>query len=395
MDEPLQDVVINTHERRGFCLVLHDTDVSRSDSQGDVQSWRESSSSSLGDVGVCGGPGLGLSIKPLKGRSGGRGLLVTSQGTERGRYMGLFRKPAKSTDQPDEAMPFFSAPEANALRELVRRAFAERGMEVVVHPDHAVDDRGRQFGFWNLGAQCADAPPGRWPGLVADHLHRVLASSDTSDPFDSLSADEATTRTYARLHPVDGVPTLEPYPHREFVPGVVEMLALDLPEAVAYYSHENSEALGGWEALRAAGIRNLKALPVEQLELIDAPGGGSFTVLLGNSVHTASRALLLPELAAELRAEPPPEHGWLMSVPNRQQVIWHVVRDISVINVVNAMAQFTALGHSDAPGPVSPHLYWWNGSAYEQLTQFDDGGRLAIHPSPGFTDILNDFASAE
>lgn len=46
--------------------------------------------------------------------------------------------------------------------------------------------------------------------------------------------------------------------------------------------------------LGAQGIANLRGLEVEQLETLPAPGGGSFIVLLGESVHTASRALLFP-----------------------------------------------------------------------------------------------------
>lgn len=303
--------------------------------------------------------------------------------------MGLFKKRSVEPEQPDVALGFLSVAEANDFRSLTGEVFAELGLEVTIHPDHAVDDSGRQFGFWNVAAQCAEARRSRWRGIIRDHVQRVLASMDAPSPFEDLDPADAVRQTYARLYAEDDLPEPDHYPHREFVPGVIEMLALDLPETVAFFDHDNATEFGGWEALRSHGVANLQALPVERLETLDAPGGGRFTALLGDSVFTGSRALLLPGLATQLAGEDVPELGWLMSVPNRHQVVWHLIRDSSVINALDGMARFTALGYSDAPGPVSPHVYWWNGSGYEQLTEIDESGAITIHVGPAFTEVLN------
>ena len=301
--------------------------------------------------------------------------------------MGLFG--ARGQAGPaDEALPFLTVEQADDFRLLFGTALRERGLEVQMHPGHAVDAADRQFGLWNLAAQCADARRRQWPRLVAEHVDRVLASFDEPDPFDGLSEDEVRRQTYARLSAEDGLPPLDGFPHREFVPGVVEMLALDLPETIAMYNHEHAARLGGWEALRAHGVRNLDSLPVEQLQTVDLPDGGTFQVLVGDSVHTASRVLLLPGLAATLGGQEDRGHGWLMSIPNRHQAAWHMISDATVIPAVQAMAHFARLGHADAPSPISPHVFWWNGSGYEQLTQVDDE-TLSIHASPAFTDVLN------
>ena len=304
--------------------------------------------------------------------------------------VGLFKKKVPEAPAiPDEALTFLSVAAANEFRKLVREAFAELGIEAVMHPDHAVDDTGRQFGFWNVAAQCAVEDRSEWPNTIRNHVGRVLADMDGPDPFHQLDPADAAQRTYARIYASDSFPSLDAYPHREFVPGVVEVLALDLPESVAFYRHQDANSLGGWQALQAAGIANLQSLPVDELEALDVPGGGRFHALIGDSVYTASQALLLPGLAAQLSGEKVSDFGWLMSVPNRHQLTWHMIHDGTVINVINGMARFTLLGHSDAPGPVSPHVYWWNGSAYEQLTEIDDAGTLSIHPSPEFTEVLN------
>ena len=81
-----------------------------------------------------------------------------------------------------------------------------------------------------------------------------------------------------------------------------------------------------------------------------SPEPGSFTALLGESVYTASRALLLPDLASELMGKRVrDEFGWLMSVPNRHQVVWHIIDDATVVAAVNGRARFTAMGYSDSP----------------------------------------------
>lgn len=77
-----------------------------------------------------------------------------------------------------------------------------------------------------------------------------------------------------------------------------------------------------------------------------------------------------------------------MSVPNRHQVVWHIIEDATVVAAVNGMARFAAMGYSDSPGPVSPHVFWWNGTGYEQLTQVSGDGGLTVRVSPGFQAVL-------
>ncbi len=84
-----------------------------------------------------------------------------------------------------------------------------------------------------------------------------------------------------------------------------------------------------------------------------------------------------------------------MSIPNRHQVTWHMIRDASVIPVVSAMAHFAALGHADAPSPLSPHVYWWDGTGYQQLTQVDAEGTRSVHAGPEFTEMLNEVVGEE
>ncbi|MHC6229430.1 hypothetical protein ACX5I6_06785 [Arthrobacter sp. MMS24-T111] len=303
--------------------------------------------------------------------------------------MGIFKRKSPQAETNDSDLTFFTCSKAAEFRAIAREVFAEMGLEVQVHPGHAVDDSGREFGFWNVAACCNAQPQSKWRGVIRDHLQRVLASFQALDPFDVMAPPDISRRTFARLYDEASIPGIHRYPYREVAPGIVEMLALDLPETVAVFNHDNANKFGGWEALRRQGMGNLRGLEPEQLETLPAPGGGTFNALLGESVYTASRALLLPDLATDLTGQGVQEDfGWLMSVPNRHQVVWHIIEDATVISVLNGMARFTAMGYADAPGSVSPHVFWWNGTSYEQLTHVREDGGLEIIVSPAFQDVL-------
>lgn len=304
--------------------------------------------------------------------------------------MGIFKRKSPEAETADSDLTFFTYSKANEFRAIAREVFAQMGLEVHVHPGHAVDDSGREFGFWNVGAICYEQPQSKWRGVIGEHLQRVLASFETPDPFAVVAPQEVLKRTFARLYDEASIPGIDSYPHREFAPGIVEMLALDLPDTVAVFNHDHANKFGGWQALQRQGIENLRRLEIEQLETLPAPGGGTFNALLGESVYTASRALLLPGLATELTGlRVREEFGWLMSVPNRHQVVWHIIEDAAVVAALNGMARFTALGYSDAPGSVSPHVFWWNGTGYEQLTHVREDGTLTLRVSSAFQAVLN------
>lgn len=302
--------------------------------------------------------------------------------------MGIFKRKSPEAETADSDLTFFTCSKANEFRAIAREVFAEMGLEVQVRPGHAVDDSGREFGFWNVGAACYEQPQSKWRGVIREHLQRVLASFEAPDPFDVLASQDVSRRTFARLYDEASIPGIDGYPRRELAPGIVEMLALDLPDTVAVFNYDNANKFGGWEALHRQGIENLRGLEIEHLETLPAPGGGTFNALLGESVYTASRALLLPDLATEVTGQRVREEfGWLMS--DRHQVVWHIIEDATVVAALNGMARFTAMGYADAPGSVSPHVFWWNGTSYEQLTHVRDDGALTLRVSPAFQAVLN------
>lgn len=295
----------------------------------------------------------------------------------------------------DAVFAFMTAADAGRVRSLVREAFAEHGLEVSVLGDHVQDSSGRGFGLRNVMSSCHADERGRaaWPAVVRDHVRKVLASTAVPAPdlFAALTAGEAARRTYARLYEAASVPDLAERPYREFAPGLVEMLALDLPEAVSAYPRGAVDRLGGWAALHSRGMANLAGDRDDErvLQQVNGPQGGRFHLLVGSSAYTASQALRMPGLAAELAGEEPGEFGWVLSVPNRNQLAWHMIRNADAVMAIHAMAIFARLGYSDWPGPLSPHVYWWDGSGYQQLTEEGSGeGAVMVVASAEFAAVL-------
>ncbi len=253
--------------------------------------------------------------------------------------------------EADADLPFLTAEQAQHVRALVSGSFAERGLEVTVFGDYVQDSSERQFGLWNVAAACHndDGGPKAWPLVVGDHVRRIVAAMDAPDPFESMTDEQLLAGTYLRLYEQQSVPQPDQYPHSQFAPGLLEMLALDLPDSVAAMTREVVTRLGGYAALRERGLEQLRAVPIDAHEVLDGPGGGRFHAGLGDSVYTGSLALILPEVAHRLTGRTAGQHGWLLSVPNRHQVVWHHIEDAGVIGALEGMATFARLGLRTAP----------------------------------------------
>lgn len=306
--------------------------------------------------------------------------------------MGLFdrRKRSVQAAPPDAALEVLDQEQAARLRVLVREAFARRGVEVTVLPDHARDDAGREFGLWNLAALCAGARRERdWPAIVDDHVDRVLRVMDAPDPVETMSQEQALAAVFLRLYGADGVPDgMRGAYAEELAPELLALLTVDLPESVAVLRDEDVDRLGGRERLREAGLRNLAAVQDLEHEVLERADGARLDVVTGDSFFTASLAILLPELVRRTTGETDLDDGVLVCVPFRHQVAFSVVRDASVIPTLSAMASFALGSYQEAPGPVSPWVYWWRGGTWTQLSGSDDDGALAIRVPPELQDVL-------
>lgn len=295
--------------------------------------------------------------------------------------MGLFRR-KRPPDPPDQALTFMPEPQANLLRTLVREVFAETGREVVVYADHVVDDSGGQFGLWNLAALCASEPPSQWRRIVEGHVRRITAEQPD---LDDLSDDEFRSALYLRLVEAGSLPDRGFYPYaRDIGESLVELLSVDLPEMITTPPQEALAKRGDIEQLKAQGLANLRNVlsqPEVEVKHIQERGSGRFAVATGESFFTASLSLILPEAMAHFTDERDLGRGVLLVVPFRHQLAYHVIDGTEGAAALNNLFRWAMLGFGDAPGPLSPHVYWVRGANWEQVTRFDEEGRPCVDVS--------------
>ena len=295
----------------------------------------------------------------------------------------------------DEALPFFTEDEAARFRSLVRTTFAELGMEVVVRADHMETDDGHQYGLWNLAASCHNDERGEraWPAVIDRHV-RLITTATRSDALAELSDEGLMASVHVRLVEAASVDSLgrDGFDYAfEVAPGVLRLLVVDLPETVMTPPQSQLEKRAPLARLLDQGWRNLQSLPDrEEFEAQQVEHeGASFTVLLGESLLTASLALILPDVVARYAPGATMEHGAFVCMPYRHQLAFHVIDDPQVaLQTLMVMPQFAIHGFSDGAGPLSPHTYWWRDGELHQLTAIDEDGRLALTRARGLQALL-------
>lgn len=297
--------------------------------------------------------------------------------------MGWLSKLTRRDDTPDEHLPMLSRPDAAHLRSLVQGHLAQRGLEAILHPDHATIADGTTFGLWNLAANAAADPDGRrgWPSLVSEHLDSVLES--IQDPQD-LTEDELHNHLLVRLldTQTSGAEALTYAP--VWMPGVLRMLVVDLPRTIRTVSADDAERMAPLGPHYDRGMANLArefAAAEFELQTIEHEGG-AFVLALSEWVYTSSLPLLLPHALSRFAPGADLGRGVLFCAPNRHQFAFHVVTGPEpAARALTVMPTFALNGYSDGVTPLTPHTYLWLDGEVTQLTEITDT-TLGIPPGP-------------
>ncbi|GAC1366104.1 MAG: hypothetical protein NVSMB32_10170 [Actinomycetota bacterium] len=287
----------------------------------------------------------------------------------------------------DRALNFFSEEEAAYFRDLVKDEWTKQRRVVTMFPDRLEDEQGVTYGLWNLAADCHRHPQRLWPRIVADQV-KVLMFDPNADFFEGMSRPQVLRNTFLRLQAAANLPDPDWYPYaREVAPGILELIALHRRRATMFMRECDVERFGGRDLLRETGLANLRALPLEQRELIETPEGGHFRVLQGQSSFTASRLLTLDHLVEQLFSDPAMPKGVLAAIPNRDEVAVHVIRDTSVVPTLANLTTFAHMRIASAPGPLSPNVFWLHRDRFEQVTECDGEG-VRFRFSPAFKAMM-------
>ena len=302
---------------------------------------------------------------------------------------GLFRR-GPAADAPDEALPFLTLHEAGEVRRLAAAAFARAGREVVIHDDHLEGADGWQYGLWNVAAACkAAGHRRRWAGVVTEHVAALLEAPPS---IADLPVEEVLAHAVLRVY---GTELLAPETLAEatyvseLAEGLVEALVFDSPRSVVMLLDEEVERCGA-AALRAAGLEHLVAEPFGSVESLDVGQGVTVEVIEGDSVFTASKVLVLPDVLRRVYGDRAFPHGVLVAVPDRHHLVLHPITGPQVLPSLQATASMAASHYASAVGGVSPSVYWWNAGRLERLSSIGEDSRLRIDVHEDFGRVLNE-----
>jgi hypothetical protein len=284
-----------------------------------------------------------------------------------------FFKRSRPEPTPDGDLPL-TAEQARTLRGLVRTAFAETGVEVVVHAGHVEDDQGGQFGLWNLAALCNDTPEREWPDVVRAHVSRL----GRPEEVETMSEDALEQAIHLRLVESAGLPNPASHPSAtRYGDDLTALLSVDLPHTVSTPQEAFWAGRGGRDRWLAIGRANLRALLIsdalEHQRVAPPDGQGAFDVVVGESFFTASTALLSDDLVRRFAPATDVSRGVLLVVPFRHQVAYRVLdgtRDGVV--ALNNLLHFAMLGFREAPGPLSPNVFWVRDGRWVQVSRIVD-----------------------
>ncbi len=290
----------------------------------------------------------------------------------------------------DDHLTYFTLLEANEFRRLVERSFAAAGHDVSVYGDHIEDRDGTTLGLWNIGQLCAGADRDDWPDLIADHVALV-----TAPPRDlgELTRDELEAALYLRLADAASLPDPDVLGHARVVaPGLLEVLSVDLGDSVVTPSKEELAARGTLGEQLGRGRANLLALLAadEPEALIVGEGAkGRFTTVTNASFFTASLALVLSETLRRFTGEEHGARGTLVAVPGRHRLLYRSVDAPDAGEALRRMFDAGRVDYRDAPGPLSPLVYWVRNNRWVPVTSFD-GGKPRVVPGE-LRDALKSF----
>ncbi|MGP3771212.1 immunity 49 family protein [Streptomyces sp. SDT5-1] len=277
-------------------------------------------------------------------------------------------------DAPDSHLPMLATPQAERLRALVAESVRARyGAEtgLVLAPD-AVERAGHLFPLANLARRCAEAPDADWPGLVDAHVAALAEAAPGGE-----SAAELLAGACLRLVPADEAAGLA-HP-REVAEGLRLALALASPDSVRLLTDEEVARAGADELWRA-GRRALTREPMRHEE-VRLEGHPVLCSVYGDSPFVASRAVLLPEVVAEVTGRRMPDAGALVAMPTRHLLAFHPIVDGDAADALTDLATYAARAHAEDPGPLSPRVHWWYDG---RLTAIDDARR----PPRELADVL-------
>ncbi|BAN02677.1 hypothetical protein [Ilumatobacter coccineus] len=243
---------------------------------------------------------------------------------------------------------------------------------------------GRALPLLQLAQHCHLSPRDDWHDLIRQHLRTVTAHLTE---VATLSAEPISMIDLrVRLVPDDPAdrPVIDELCARPFADGIVQVLAVDIPDAIRLVPRCEIDELG-WdldEVWSSAWAQTEALEQPDEVNVIDV-GGADVVHIFGHRVFNASLVRQIEDVVGTIGP-----NGAIVSIPHNHSVLVHVIEDTTVVTALNAMIPITRQVHRHGPGSVSPQLYWWRDGAMTSIPTYFAPDGVEVYPSPELVAIL-------
>lgn len=292
---------------------------------------------------------------------------------------------------PEWAPSFSDRASADRFVAAVARYFEAKGSPVVIDDgwvtlgDTPAGADAVRMGLTNLAARCAAVPEREWPAVVQEHFRAVdrareAGSAIGGDPSFDDARDALAVRLFHRsvLDPTGRNDPRSAFVVREDLPDLPTTLVLHSGGTVRSVSRK---VAGRWgmddETLLRIGLENSRQSL--SLTIDEAQGDGpNFFLIESESMVCSAAVLFLNDIEGMIGPR-----GSVVSVPLRDLVAVLPVGDEYRPEWGAKIADMAAGLFQQCEGPISPELYWTDGSVFVRLGCRDSRQRLLEAGLPG------------
>lgn len=278
---------------------------------------------------------------------------------------------------------FTSHEQLDALYDAVRRYFASQAIAVeigdgTVQPAH--EDFPGPLGLSNIGQVCAASPRAEWGAIVANHFDtmRAVMRSPMQNGEAIMTMARARSSLAIRLwdETTESIREIRA-PKRAFIPGLVAVLCIDLPQAIKSVSQEE---LAAWDEsedeLFEQAIRNAVdtvAPEFAEHDLGEAGAGAKIVAVTADSYFTAVLALDLNTLRDRFG-----RLGAFVSLPTRHMILFTPLDTPEHLSAIGPLANITLQAERAGPGSVSARVWWVHNDQWYPIEYEMDAEQMRV-----------------
>ncbi|HEX2153317.1 MAG TPA: hypothetical protein VHL52_05005 [Acidimicrobiia bacterium] len=245
------------------------------------------------------------------------------------------------------------APTPSQVVELALECLGDRGVEVTVTDEGLTTDDGKVFGLEPLRRRLSPLPAEEWAEAVRSHFDLVLAATpEMPATFEEASPNlRSAVVAEADLGLFEGA-----IMERPLVDGLGERLMLKRGALGMTVTRETVDRWdvdhdGVWKRARDGSLWD----ETVQRDGFWIGAGPTYYTAVRGGRWTSTRVL---DLGRFLKGAP--RFGALVTVPARDEILIHQIRDDAFTDAALAMLSHTAASYVESPLPVGCDLFWWD-----------------------------------